>query len=91
MRARTEKLSLLLRPTPSTEHQRGINRLLTQNSSLFSAGRDGIIRQWDQDSLSLSQIYDYHIHWVNDIQLDQERNLLFSASSDSSIMIWPIS
>jgi hypothetical protein len=34
--------------------------------------------------------YENHIHWVNDMAVDTDRGLLFSASSDTYINIWKI-
>lgn len=88
MRSRNEKLSLLFREKNPQKHRKGINKLEVLGSSLFSAGRDGVVREWDLDNLSVKQVLDSHVHWVNDIQIDSERGLLFSASSDTNILIW---
>ncbi|KAL4785540.1 hypothetical protein BJX76DRAFT_176682 [Aspergillus varians] len=91
---------------PSDEpagHRLGINGLAIdpENSTLYSAGRDGVICSWDLDlpSLSSSSASKYgptkfrnqvqaHTHWINDIVLTQNNSALVSASSDTTVRLW---
>lgn len=71
-RPKQESLSLLFRERNAQYHMKGINRLASTQESLFTAGRDGIIREWDPtpDTPTLRHLYDGHTHWVNDLQID---------------------
>jgi WD40 repeat protein len=82
----TKILSVLFRDDINDTHQKGINRLKQHCNSLLTAGRDGVIRKWDLSNLGLECSFRNHMHWVNDIECSE--SLLFSASSDSRILIW---
>lgn len=79
---------MIFRENPLNLHQKGINRLQLTANSLVTGCRDGIVRQWDLDSLSLEFSYNGHTHWVNDIEISD--SFLFSASSDSRILVWQL-
>ena len=86
MKDSSKSLLVIFREKLPNMHQKGVNRIKSHNESLYTAGRDGIIRQWNMRSLSLENCYTNHVHWVNDIELSD--SLLFSASSDSRILVW---
>ena len=89
MRDSNKTLSVIFHDSSSNVHQKGINKLhYTTSHGLLTAGRDGIVRQWDTSGLTLTSSYKGHIHWVNDIEVSN--SLLFSASSDSRILVWPL-
>lgn len=92
MRSRNERVSLLIRERLPSAHHKGVNCLEIYNDTLFTGGRDGLIHRWDLSSPSptLLQSFDGHVHWVNALQSDKSRNLLFSASSDTNILIWKL-
>lgn len=62
MKTRSKKVSVLFREGISKSHHKGVNRLLSYNGSIISAGRDGIIREYNTESLDLIHAYDRHIH-----------------------------
>ena len=88
MRDNNKILSVIFRDNTENMHQKGINRLILHNNSLLSAGRDGIINQWNLQSLELEKSYSNHLHWVNDIVI--AGSSLFSGSSDSRILQWQL-
>ncbi|KAL4919742.1 hypothetical protein BDW62DRAFT_178364 [Aspergillus aurantiobrunneus] len=84
-------------------HRLGVNGLAIdpENSTLYSAGRDGMICSWDLDLPSLSSSsasksgptkfrnqVQAHTHWINDIVLTQNNSALVSASSDTTVRLW---
>ncbi|RDW62955.1 WD repeat protein [Aspergillus mulundensis] len=85
-------------------HRLGVNGLAIdpENSTLYSAGRDGVICSWDLDLPSLysssstaktgstkfrNQVQ-AHTHWINDIVLTQNNSALVTASSDTTVRLW---
>ncbi|CAG9315333.1 WDR48 [Blepharisma stoltei] len=90
MKTRSKNISVLFRDGISQSHIKGVNRLQAFENHLFSAGRDGIVRQYDLNTLEIEHAYDRHIHWVSDIQIDATLGLLFSSSYDSTIAIWSL-
>ncbi|THC97892.1 hypothetical protein EYZ11_002643 [Aspergillus tanneri] len=87
-------------------HRLGVNGLTidSDNSILYSAGRDGVVCSWDLN-LSLSNPswpladskpppttfrnqVQAHSHWINDIVLTQNNSALVSASSDTTVRLW---
>ncbi|KAL5051854.1 hypothetical protein BDW71DRAFT_169648 [Aspergillus fruticulosus] len=86
-------------------HRLGVNGLAidSENSVLYSAGRDGVICSWALDLPSLSSSsssgskpgptkfrnqVQAHTHWVNDIVLTQNNSALVTASSDTTVRLW---
>ncbi|KAL5341574.1 Pkinase-domain-containing protein [Aspergillus crustosus] len=84
-------------------HRLGVNGLAIdpENSTLYSAGRDGVICSWDLDLPSLSSSsaakpgatkfrnqVQVHTHWINDIVLTQNNSALVTASSDTTVKLW---
>ncbi|KAI9376342.1 Pkinase-domain-containing protein [Aspergillus egyptiacus] len=84
-------------------HRLGINGLAvdSENSTLYTGGRDGVICSWDLDLPSLSNSSSQkpgptkfrnqvqaHTHWINDIALAQNNSALISASSDTTVKLW---
>ncbi|KKK24549.1 hypothetical protein ARAM_006393 [Aspergillus rambellii] len=85
-------------------HRLGVNGLEidTENSILYSAGRDGVVCSWDLDLPSLGSSssssrpgptkfrnqVQAHSHWINDIVLTQNNSALVSASSDTTVRLW---
>ncbi|KAL9059201.1 MAG: hypothetical protein Q9206_001591 [Seirophora lacunosa] len=83
-------------------HRLGVNGLAcdTENSALYSGGRDGLICAWipDVDEVNhydekappstLHNQIQAHTHWVNDILLTRNDTALVSASSDTSVKVW---
>ncbi|KAL4872677.1 hypothetical protein BDV12DRAFT_183009 [Aspergillus spectabilis] len=84
-------------------HRLGVNGLAIDpvNSTLYSAGRDGVICSWDLNLPSLpsssatntgatkfrNQVQ-AHTHWINDIVLTRNNSALVSASSDTTVRVW---
>ena len=62
--------------------------MLSGTDQLYTAGRDSVIKCWENrdNSYQLNANYEGHIDWVNDIVINQ--NLLFSCSNDKTVMIW---
>ena len=91
MRSR-DRVSLLFRERLPSAHHKGVNCLEIYNDSLITGGRDGLIHRWDltQTQPALLNTFDGHVHWVNALQTDKTRNLLFSGSSDTNILIWKL-
>ncbi|KAL4968796.1 uncharacterized protein BDV14DRAFT_187564 [Aspergillus stella-maris] len=84
-------------------HRLGVNGLAvdSENSTLYSAGRDGVICSWDLSLPSLSSAsvpesgptkfrsqVQAHTHWINDIVLTQNNSALVTASSDTTVRLW---
>ncbi|KAI4289975.1 MAG: hypothetical protein L6R35_000756 [Caloplaca aegaea] len=83
-------------------HRLGVNGLAydTENSVLYSGGRDGLICAWTSDAdevnndeekappSTLHNQIQAHTHWVNDILLTRNDTALVSASSDTSVKVW---
>ena len=81
-------------------HRRGINSIVceplsTDESYVFSASRDRLIKLWHVEQASkkmeLVTDLDSHTDWVNQIVLIPEaRNTLVSCSQDTTIKIWKL-
>ncbi|CAE7594193.1 unnamed protein product [Symbiodinium natans] len=57
--------------------------------SLFSGAIDGTLSRWDLNSMTLADIRKgNHKKAINDLLMAQDINLLASASSDGSILMW---
>ncbi|KAL4931527.1 uncharacterized protein BDV17DRAFT_280075 [Aspergillus undulatus] len=84
-------------------HRLGVNGLAidSENSTLYSAGRDGVICSWGFNLPSLSSSsasepgptkfrnqVQAHTHWINDIVLTQNNSALVTASSDTTVRLW---
>ncbi|CCH42737.1 putative WD repeat-containing protein [Wickerhamomyces ciferrii] len=67
-------------------HVLPINTIRSNETHLFTGGRDGVVASYDNhtNNISHGQI---HTDWVNDIQLFNE-NSLVSCSSDLSVKLW---
>jgi WD40 repeat protein len=90
-RNKSETVSILLRDVDPSIPVKGVNCLAQLDSQwLFTGGRDGIVRQYHLPTLAYQKHYEHHIHWVNDLAIDPERQIMFSASSDTSVNIWKI-
>uniref|UniRef100_A0A7S2ZPI8 WD repeat-containing protein 48 homolog n=2 Tax=Rhodosorus marinus TaxID=101924 RepID=A0A7S2ZPI8_9RHOD len=101
VRGRECKLTYLLR-APEKHHRFGINSLALSVSdggkSLYTAGRDSVIRIWDVTTTSAesstSRSLEGHIDWVNDVLVFSCRGAiggsekLVSCSSDTTLRIW---
>ncbi|KJE88667.1 hypothetical protein CAOG_00275 [Capsaspora owczarzaki ATCC 30864] len=105
------RVSYTIRPEGDPRHRFGVNALClstapqnvelpssSANQTLYTAGRDGVVRAWDVtqpvDSLASTrtvetciQSFDGHADWVNDIALCPNHQLL-TASSDTSVKLW---
>ncbi|OJJ70462.1 hypothetical protein ASPBRDRAFT_56255 [Aspergillus brasiliensis CBS 101740] len=83
-------------------HRLGVNGLTvdTDNSILYSAGRDGVVCSWDLNrplsgaassksgSTTFRNQVQAHSHWINDIVLTKNNSALVSASSDTTVRLW---
>lgn len=68
------QISFVIRDEEERKHRAGINSLQldAKQGILYSAGRDGIIRQWDvRDNVEATYLrsLEHHTDWVNDIVL----------------------
>ena len=65
-------------------HILGVNALRwsPEYGTLFSAGRDSVIRKWTPGSGKESDSMEHHTDWVNDFVLCDNGEVLISASSD---------
>ncbi|QIW98991.1 hypothetical protein AMS68_004509 [Peltaster fructicola] len=93
-------------PNSSGGHRLGVNGLAidSNNSILYSGGRDGVICAWDLglDLTSNAEVVETykpppttiiqqvqaHTHWINDIALAQSNSVLLTASSDITVKCW---
>ncbi|XP_060865611.1 WD repeat-containing protein 48 [Metopolophium dirhodum] len=87
------QISFVIRDEEERRHRAGINSLQLDSKQgiLYSAGRDGIIRQWDvRDNVEATYLrsLEHHTDWVNDIVLCCGGNYLISASSDTTVKLW---
>ncbi|KAL2829950.1 hypothetical protein BDW59DRAFT_141518 [Aspergillus cavernicola] len=84
-------------------HRLGVNGLAidSENPTLYSGGRDGVICSWDLDNPSLTSSssekrgptkfrnqVQAHTHWINDLVLTRNNSALVSASSDTTVRLW---
>ena len=68
----------------------GVNavRWCSEYETLFTAGRDSVIRKWAPNTAKESSSMEHHTDWVNDIVLCEGGEYLISASSDQSLKVW---
>jgi WD40 repeat protein len=93
-----QRLSVFLRNPSEVYHRKGINSMVvspisTNESYLFSASRDRLIKLWHIDYEKKLHHHiadlDSHTDWVNQIMLIPEaRNTVVSCSNDTTIKIW---
>lgn len=96
------KLSYILR-SPEKSHRFGVTALaLSRNgSSIFTAGRDGTVREWEsvptrsadckrqhRIAEGATKTFDEHVDWVNDLVLMKGDERLLTCSSDTTIKVW---
>ncbi|KAL3077586.1 hypothetical protein niasHT_033696 [Heterodera trifolii] len=89
------QVSFLIRNGSVESRHRGFVNALQfdpTTRSLFSAGSDSVIRQWDTSAPSGSAAFlrslEHHCDWVNDIVLCSDGTRLISASSDTTVKVW---
>ncbi|KAI0996516.1 UBP9-binding protein [Podosphaera aphanis] len=99
-RARQRVSYVLPLSNSSSGHRLGVNGLAvdTDNSILYSGGRDGAICAWKlktnskaskkATSTAFHAQIEAHTHWVNDILLADNNSALVSASSDLTVKVW---
>ncbi|KAL3472095.1 hypothetical protein BJX99DRAFT_249906 [Aspergillus californicus] len=103
-RREKEEVTYVLPPSDAPGgHRLGVNGLAidSDNSTLYSGGRDGVICSWDLDLPSLGSSSSQkpnptkfrdqvqaHTHWINDILLTRNNSALISASSDTTVRLW---
>eukprot|EP00123_Amoebidium_parasiticum_P014993 comp22732_c2_seq1/m.35399 comp22732_c2_seq1/g.35399 ORF comp22732_c2_seq1/g.35399 comp22732_c2_seq1/m.35399 type:complete len:484 (-) comp22732_c2_seq1:700-2151(-) len=83
--------------TATTRHRFGVNslRLDPHTSTLYTAGRDAVIRTWEVNGVPEREAehtgsYEHHTDWVNDILLcgQPDNRILVSGSSDTTVKVW---
>ncbi|CAI4226583.1 unnamed protein product [Auanema sp. JU1783] len=57
---------------------------------VWSAGKDGKVKQWDATKLQRVQVLDRHLGPVRALAQSETGSLLFSASNDKSIRCWEL-
>uniref|UniRef100_A0A1B6DBC4 WD repeat-containing protein 48 homolog n=1 Tax=Clastoptera arizonana TaxID=38151 RepID=A0A1B6DBC4_9HEMI len=86
------QVSFVIRDEEEKQHRAGVNSLQYDPAthSLFSAGRDSIIRTWNCKNPKdpYIQSMEHHTDWVNDIVLCCGGKNLISASSDTTVKVW---
>ncbi|TPR01424.1 NmrA-like family protein [Aspergillus niger] len=98
------RVAWIVLPLPDAPggHRLGVNGLTvdTDNSILYSAGRDGVVCSWDLNrplsgasssksgSTTFRNQVQAHSHWINDIVLTKNNSALVSASSDTTVRLW---
>lgn len=82
------QVSMVICEAEEKKHRSGVNALQfdASLSRLFSAGRDGIVRVYEQERYLQSM--EHHTDWVNDIVLCCNGRNLISASSDTTVKVW---
>ncbi|GIQ85215.1 hypothetical protein KIPB_006851 [Kipferlia bialata] len=75
-------------------HQGGINCLAmaTDSVTLFSGGRDGLLKRWrvTPTSQQLQQVYPEHRGAINSLALTADGVEVMSAGSDGSVLTWNV-
>ena len=56
--------------------------------TVFTGGRDSVIRKWEPKNMKESYAMEHHSDWVNDLVVLNNGELLISASSDQSLKVW---
>jgi WD repeat-containing protein 48 len=90
--SKKRKIAYYLRANDE-KHRFGINKLASFGNHLFTAGRDGCVRQWDCSAAAETepgwlQTYESHTDWVNDMVVSADGRTLMSCSNDTTIKIW---
>ncbi|XP_031333729.1 WD repeat-containing protein 48 homolog [Photinus pyralis] len=82
------QVSMVICEAEEKKHRSGVNALQfdASLSRLFSAGRDSIVRVYEQERYLQSM--EHHTDWVNDIVLCCNGRNLISASSDTTVKVW---
>ncbi|CAH8585923.1 unnamed protein product [Schistosoma mattheei] len=86
------RLSFFIRAEIEPKNRSGVNSLQYDpcTDTLFTAGRDSIIRVWNtkRQSDPLVHTMEHHADWVTDIVLCCGGKNLISASNDTTVKVW---
>lgn len=82
------KFSLLLKQHKEVVSAIAINQ--TKNSYFVSGSYDKTVKVWDIQQGDLIHTFKGHSQKINDIAIDNNKHLIFSASDDHTIKIWDL-
>ena len=91
----TEYLEILYKESNLIAPIKSINKLLYyEENSFITASRDSSIKIWnnneESNTYALKANLKGHVDWVNDLCLNKDKTLLFSASNDLNVNIWKL-
>ena len=65
-------------------------RLSRDGTRVYSGSRDATVREWDAASGALRHTFEHAADWVNDVVVAEDIEVLFTASSDTLVTLWPL-
>eukprot|EP00698_Gefionella_okellyi_P025498 TRINITY_DN9365_c0_g1_i1.p1 TRINITY_DN9365_c0_g1~~TRINITY_DN9365_c0_g1_i1.p1 ORF type:complete len:689 (+),score=148.96 TRINITY_DN9365_c0_g1_i1:86-2152(+) len=73
-------------------HRSGVNAVAQLDNLLYTASRDGTVREWTPDGRSMRHLrcFEGHADWINDIAIDPTSRTLITASSDTTVKLWSL-
>ncbi|EDQ84934.1 uncharacterized protein MONBRDRAFT_29733 [Monosiga brevicollis MX1] len=92
---RRTRVSYTLREPEAEQHRFAVNAvrcLPGEQDVVFTAGRDGFVREYDVQpkGLALRGRFAQHVDWVNSLAVCDDIGFLLSASSDASVKVWTL-
>eukprot|EP00475_Leptophrys_vorax_P036719 TRINITY_DN6251_c0_g1_i1.p1 TRINITY_DN6251_c0_g1~~TRINITY_DN6251_c0_g1_i1.p1 ORF type:complete len:675 (+),score=102.90 TRINITY_DN6251_c0_g1_i1:53-2077(+) len=83
---------LIVHLTSSPErHCSSIQCVVPVKDTIYTGGRDGTIRAWEEGTAHQCRVYRGHTDWITSIVSIPDSNLLASSSHDSTIRLWDAS
>jgi len=73
-------------------HFDAVSSLTILNDALISGSRDKNLRSWDLNNMGpkFSDVMGAHQDWINALETDQERTLMYSGGKEGIVKVWKV-